>query len=60
MQLQFRAEAFNLFNHTQFTMLTSTGGMPAGNIDNIGAGGFGYVTTDAAKRILQLGLKLIF
>lgn len=60
MQLQFRAEAFNVFNHAQFTMLTSTGAMPAGNIDNTGTGGFGYATMAENPRIVQLALKLLF
>ena len=34
-QLQFRAEAFNVFNHAQFNN-------PAGSINNTGTGGFGY------------------
>jgi hypothetical protein len=53
MQLQFRAEAFNVFNHAQF-------GNPSGNFNNTGAGGFGYVTSARDPRIMQLALKLIF
>jgi hypothetical protein len=52
-QLQFRAEAFNIFNHAQFNN-------PSGNFDNSGAGGFGYVTSALNPRIMQLALKLIF
>jgi hypothetical protein len=58
--IQFRAEAFNIFNHAQFSFLTSTGGMPGGNIDNPGTGGFGYVTSANNPRIMQLGLKVLF
>jgi hypothetical protein len=51
MSLQFRAEAFNLFNHTNFqtvgTTLTTTST-------------FGHVTAVRDPRILQLGLKLSF
>ncbi len=51
MTLQFRAEAFNLFNHTNFqtvgTTLTTTST-------------FGHVTAVRDPRILQLALKLAF
>jgi hypothetical protein len=50
---QFRAEAFNVFNHAQFMN-------PSGNFNNSGAGGFGYVTSARDPRILQLALKFIF
>jgi hypothetical protein len=53
MQLQFRAEAFNVFNHARF-------GNPSGNFNNSGAGGFGYVTSARDPRIMQLALKLLF
>jgi hypothetical protein len=67
-QLQFRAEAFNILNHAQFTFLTPTGGMPGGLINNVFLnpttgqpdGGFGFVNTANNPRILQLALKLIF
>ena len=52
-QVQFRAEAFNVFNHAQFNN-------PSGNIDNTGVGGFGYVTSALPARIMQLALKFIF
>lgn len=51
--LEFRAEAFNVFNHAQFNN-------PSGQIDNTGAGGFGYVTSARDPRIMQIALKLIF
>jgi Carboxypeptidase regulatory-like domain len=50
---QFRAEAFNIFNHAQFNN-------PSGNVDNTGVGGFGYVTSARAARIMQLALKFLF
>ncbi|MFZ0419836.1 MAG: carboxypeptidase regulatory-like domain-containing protein [Candidatus Sulfotelmatobacter sp.] len=53
MQVQFRAEAFNVFNHAQFNN-------PSGNIDNNYVGGFGYVTSALPARIMQLALKFIF
>lgn len=52
-QAQFRAEAFNIFNHAQFNN-------PSGNIDNNFVGGFGYVTSARSARIMQLGLKFLF
>ena len=51
--VQFRAEAFNVFNHTQFNN-------PSGNVNNSGVGGFGYVTSANDPRIMQVALKLLF
>jgi len=48
--LEFRFEAFNIFNHTQFVN-------PSGNVDN---GTFGFVTSANAARILQAALKFHF
>lgn len=50
---QFRAEAFNIFNHAQFMN-------PSGNFNNTGTGGFGYVTSARDPRIMQLALKFQF
>jgi Carboxypeptidase regulatory-like domain len=52
-QLQFRAETFNTFNHAQFNN-------PSGGFNNSGVGGFGYVTSAQAPRIMQVALKLLF
>jgi Carboxypeptidase regulatory-like domain len=52
-QVQFRAEAFNIFNHAQFNN-------PSGNFNNPVAGGFGYVTSARDPRIMQLALKFLF
>ena len=54
-KLQFRAEAFNVFNHAQF-------GNPSGLVNNTGTGGFGYVTSTGNNqpRIMQVALKLLF
>jgi hypothetical protein len=60
MQVQFRAEAFNVFNHAQFMN-------PSGNYNNetlntLGqpVAGFGFVTGARDPRILQLALKFLF
>ena len=51
--VEFRAEAFNVFNHAQFNN-------PSGDFNNSGLGGFGYVTAARDPRIMQLALKLLF
>ena len=54
-KLQFRAEAFNVFNHAQFAN-------PNGLVNNTGQGGFGYVTSTGFNnpRIMQVALKFLF
>ena len=49
--LEFRAEAFNTFNHAQF-------GQPDGNVNDNSS--FGLITTANAPRIMQVSLKLLF
>jgi hypothetical protein len=48
--LQFRVEAFNVFNHTNFRVLST----------NVTAAGFGQVTTVRDPRTMQLGAKIQF
>lgn len=48
--LQFRAEAFNVWNHTNFNSVDTT----------LGSDTFGQITNAHDPRILQLGLKLNF
>jgi len=50
MNLEFRAESFNAFNHAQF-------GSPDGNVNS---SSFGLITKANAPRIMQLSLKLLF
>jgi hypothetical protein len=57
-RLQFRAEFFNAFNHTQFTAWDTTA-----RFDAIGAqvnGSFGQATAAAAARIVQFSLRAYF
>jgi hypothetical protein len=61
--MQFRAESYNTFNHPQWTSVNfscsslTAPGAPCNGPQNIGNG---EVTSAAAPRILQLGLKFIF
>jgi len=50
MNLQFRAEAYNVFNHTNFSGLSTT----------FAAVNFGQVTTTRDPRLVQFGLKLTY
>jgi hypothetical protein len=54
--LQFRAEFFNIWNHTQFIGDTLNNGIST----NYGASNFGQVTSANDPRIIQLALKLYF
>ena len=50
MDFQFRLEAFNVWNHTNFSSVDTT----------LGSDTFGQITNAHDPRILQLGLKLNF
>lgn len=52
-KLEFRAEAFNVFNHAQFNG-------PSGSIDNQVPGGMGYINSANDPRIMQLAMKMHF
>jgi hypothetical protein len=54
--LQFRAEFFNLWNHTQFMGDIGNGGIGT----TLGGGNFGVITNAFDPRTIQLGLKLLF
>ena len=49
-RLEFRAESFNTWNHTQFHDVST----------NLGDSKFGQVTSAFEPRIFQLGMKLVF
>ena len=58
-ELQFRAEAFNLFNRANFLAPNST--CSAWNAQGVcTTGSFGTITSTLDPRLLQLGLKLSF
>ncbi len=54
--LQFRAEFYNVWNHTQFQGDPQNGGIST----NLGASNFGEVTNAYDPRTIQLALKLFF
>jgi hypothetical protein len=63
--LQFRAEAYNVFNNTEWAPVAGDSGSAAGNGFASGGNGFGnsdflYVGLSHPPRILQLGLKFLF
>jgi Carboxypeptidase regulatory-like domain len=55
-RMEFRVDAFNAFNHTQFKGDANNGGIGT----SLGSGNFGQVTSAFDGRQLQLGLKLSF
>ncbi len=55
-RLEFRAESFNTWNHTQFKGDYNQGGIGV----NYGASNFGVISQAFDPRVFQLGLKLIF
>ena len=63
---QFRAEAFNAFNHTQYGLDLTNPSVGPGqnpvstNVSSTGAQAFGVVTNARASRVVQLGGKIIF
>lgn len=62
MNLQFRFETFNTFNHTQWSTVNTSVGLPNPNSAVTAAtrGTFGQVTDTRDPRNLQFGLKFLF
>jgi hypothetical protein len=67
MGVEFRAEAYNIFNHTQWLPIAGDSGSAASNLGNANntfsthaADGFLQVSSAHNPRILQLGAKFIF
>lgn len=64
-RVQFRAEGFNIFNHTQYTGVQNSGSFSAANVLSVNttpvnAINFGMLSAAAPSRRFQLGLKLYF
>ena len=55
-RLEFRVDAFNIWNHTQFVGNVQQGGIGT----QVGGSNFGSFTAAADPRVLQLGLKMVF
>jgi hypothetical protein len=55
-RLEFRAESFNTWNHTQFQGNVNSGGVSTTFVSS----NFGQVTSTWDPRVFQLGMKLIF
>ncbi len=55
-RLEFRADGFNVWNHTQFKGDYNNGGIST----NFGSSNFGAVTAAYDPRTFQLGLKFVF
>jgi Carboxypeptidase regulatory-like domain len=55
-RIEFRADAFNMWNHTQFKGDINNGGIST----SLGSSNFGQVTNAFDAREFQFGLKLIF
>jgi hypothetical protein len=59
MKLQFRAEMYNAFNHTQFSGVDSTSRFDAQGLP-ITNSTFGQVTSARTPRQMQLALRFVF
>jgi hypothetical protein len=63
MGFEFRAEAFNVFNHTEWNTIGGDSGSAGGSGDTSFAPGsntFLYIASAHNPRILQLALKFLF
>jgi hypothetical protein len=59
-RIEFRAESFNTWNHTQFKGSECQGGGGGGIASSTTDGRFGQVTAAYDPRVFQLGLKVYF
>jgi len=60
-RIEFRAESFNTWNHTQFGGSGQGGpGSGQGISTSFGSSNFGHVTSAFDPRVIQLGLKVIY
>lgn len=62
-KMEFRAEAFNVFNHTEFEnpgCSTGVNGVFSCNYITVGTGNLGQITGTYDPRLLQLALRLTF
>jgi len=60
LRVQFRAEFFNVLNHTNFVRANTDGSPYKDPVDSFSAGGFGSIRTASDPRIGQLALKFLF
>ena len=58
-RVEFRAEFYNLLNHTNY-LFAAPGPQNSNNATVLGASSFGYVTAARPPRQIQLGLKLYY
>ena len=59
-KVEFRAEAYNLLNHTNLYLPGGTGGGTVSGTDGGAVGSGGTITTTFQPRILQLALKITY
>ncbi len=57
---EFRADAFNVFNHTNFSLPGGGENNGGGTADITSPSTFGVITSDATPRVLQLALRFDF
>jgi hypothetical protein len=57
-RFQFRAEAFNAFNHTQFSNINTSATYNAAKVQSNTQ--FGQVTSAYGARVIQLGVRYAF
>jgi hypothetical protein len=61
LSFEFRAEAYNVFNHTEWGAIAGDAGSAGGAGNNtLNSSNFLFVTQVHNPRILQLGAKILF